>query len=93
MTEQTDQMMIEVYSHAMIYGTGFLKLAMTPKGLEWSVVDPKDYQWLEPNDAAKAAQDRVYDLLLGDDGQAWKEAERYLQRARPDLWMKLGEKK
>ena len=50
MTEQTDQMMIEVYSHAMIYGTGFLKLAMTTKGLEWSVVDPKDYRYIQPVD-------------------------------------------
>jgi hypothetical protein len=32
-----------------------------------------------------AAQDRLFDMLLGDDGQAWKEAERYLEKARPDL--------
>lgn len=91
--EQTDQMMIEVYANAMIHGTGFLKLAMTPQGLEWTVVKPEDYQWLEPNEAAKEAQGRVYDLLLADDGQAWKEARRYLQRARPDLWMRLEAKK
>ena len=84
-----EQMMIEVTSHALIYGTGFLKLSMTPNGMEWSVVKPEDYQWIEPNEAARDAQDRVYDLLLGDDGQAWKEAERYLERARPDLAMKL----
>ena len=39
------------------------------------------------------AQDRLFDILLGDDGQAYKEAEKYLQRARPDLYQRLKEKK
>lgn len=39
------------------------------------------------------AQDRLFDILLGDDGQAYKEAEKYLQRARPDLYQRLKEKR
>jgi hypothetical protein len=35
------------------------------------------------------AQDRLFDVLLGDDGQAHKEAERYLERANPALYMRL----
>lgn len=35
------------------------------------------------------AQNRLFDMLLGDDGQAWKEAERYLERTRPDLHERL----
>jgi hypothetical protein len=41
----------------------------------------------------KEAQDRLFDILLGDDGQAWKEAERYLERVRPDLYQKLKDKR
>lgn len=36
-----------------------------------------------------AAQDRIFDMLLGDDGQAYKEAERYLEKARADLYKRL----
>lgn len=35
------------------------------------------------------AQDRIFDLLLGDDAQAYKEAERYLAKTRPDLKARL----
>lgn len=38
--------------------------------------------------AAKAG-DRLFDILLGDDGQAWKEAEKYLQQDRPHLFARL----
>lgn len=41
-------------------------------------------------DALSEAQDRILDLLLGDDPQAIKEARRYLQRTRPDLFARLG---
>lgn len=37
----------------------------------------------------KAAEDRIYDLLLGDDAQAYKEAQRYLEQHRPDLAAEL----
>ena len=43
---------------------------------------------IEPVPVA-AAQDRLFDVLLGDDGQAWKEAERYLEKARPDLYERI----
>lgn len=33
--------------------------------------------------------DRVFDLLLGNDGQAHKEAERWLERANPGLYARL----
>lgn len=39
--------------------------------------------------AVGAAQDRVFDLLLGGDPQAEKEARRYLQATRPDLYSGL----
>lgn len=34
-------------------------------------------------------QARLFDVLVGDDGQAWAEAERYLETARPDLYAAL----
>ena len=36
-----------------------------------------------------SVQNRLFDMLLGDDGQAWKEAERYLEKARPDLYERI----
>ena len=42
-----------------------------------------------PIDAVKAAQDRIFDMLLSDDGQAWKEARKYLEKSRPDLYEEL----
>lgn len=35
------------------------------------------------------AQNRVYDMALGDDGEAWCEAHKYLERERPDLYRRL----
>ena len=35
------------------------------------------------------AQNRVYDMALGDDGEAWCEAHKYLERERPDLYQGL----
>ena len=43
---------------------------------------------IEPVSVA-AAQDRIFDMLLGDDGQAWEEAERYIERTRPDLYERI----
>lgn len=39
--------------------------------------------------ALQQAHNRIYDLLMGDDGQAVKEAERYLQLNDPVLWAQL----
>lgn len=39
------------------------------------------------------ADDRLFDILLDDDGQAWSEAERYLEKNRPDLYQRLLEKR
>lgn len=33
--------------------------------------------------------DRVFDMLLGNDGQAFKEASRWLERASPELYARL----
>jgi len=38
----------------------------------------------------RRAAERVYDMLLGDDGQAWKEAEDHLKLHHPDLYAKLN---
>lgn len=38
---------------------------------------------------AREAHERIFDMLLGDDGQAYKEAERYLERVAPDLTARL----
>lgn len=35
------------------------------------------------------ANNRIYDLLLGDDAQAYKEAYRYLERSDPQLYAEL----
>lgn len=43
----------------------------------------------EEANPVQSAEDRLFDVLLGDDGQAWKEAERYLQKARPELYERL----
>ena len=51
------------------------------------------FKALRPVFPEHEAQDRLFDILLGDDGQAWKEAERYLERTRPDLYQRLKEKK
>lgn len=44
-------------------------------------------------DGLSECQRRLFDVLLGDDGQAWNEAERYLERERPDLYAALREGK
>ena len=42
-----------------------------------------------PAQDTASVQDRLFDMLLDDDGQAWKEAERYLEKARPDLYERI----
>lgn len=36
------------------------------------------------------ACDRLFDMLQGDDGEAWIQAERFLKAHRPDLYNRLG---
>lgn len=36
------------------------------------------------------ACDRLFDMLQGDDGEAWSQAERFLKAHRPDLYNHLG---
>lgn len=38
----------------------------------------------------KRAEGHIFDMLLGDDGQAYKEAEKYLEKHRPDLVERLN---
>lgn len=38
---------------------------------------------------AEEAHNRMFDLLLGNDGQAYKEAYRYLEAKAPELYAKL----
>ena len=47
----------------------------------------------ERDDALAEVQDRIFDMLLGDDGQAWQEARKYLKRTRPDLVERLNRAK
>ena len=48
----------------------------------------------EKAEQLKDADDRIFDMLLGDDGQAFTEAQKYLQRYRPDLANRItGEQK
>lgn len=35
------------------------------------------------------ACERLYDMLLADDGEAWSQAERFLKQHRPDLYNRL----
>ena len=51
------------------------------------------FRALRPVHPEHEAQERLFDILLGDDGQAYKEAERYLERTRPDLHQRLKEKR
>lgn len=51
-----DQDWVEVFDEAMhnavVYGTGFIKVTTNgPGGLQLSVVDPKDYRYIEPIEA------------------------------------------
>lgn len=41
-------------------------------------------------DPLSEACDRLYDMLLGDDGEAYFQAERFLKQHRPDLYAKIG---
>lgn len=42
----------EAYMNAVMHGTGFIKVTTNgPGGLQLSVVDPKDYRYLEPIEA------------------------------------------
>ena len=45
--------------------------------------------WRAWQESPSMAHDRIFDLLLGDDGQAYKEARRYLEAFRPDLARRL----
>jgi len=51
-----DQDWVEVFDeavhNAVVYGTGFIKVTTNgPGGLQLSVVDPKDYRYIEPIEA------------------------------------------
>lgn len=36
------------------------------------------------------AQELVFEMLCGEDGEVWYKAERYLKANRPDLYNKIG---
>jgi hypothetical protein len=38
------------------------------------------------------ACERLLDMLHGDDGEAWSQAERFLKQHRPDLYNRIGMK-
>ena len=39
--------------NALVYGTGFVRVALVKGTLEVSVVDPKDYRYIEPIEAGQ----------------------------------------
>jgi len=41
-------------------------------------------------DREREACERVADMLQGDDGEAWFEAEKFLKRHAPDLYNEIG---
>lgn len=41
-------------------------------------------------DRLAEAYDRIFDMIQGDDGQAWSEAERFLKNHAPDLYNQIG---
>lgn len=63
------------------------------KDIQEAIDSLNRFQEMRQEDAVppqvEAAQDRLFDVLLGDDGQAWKEAERYIERTRPDLYERI----
>jgi hypothetical protein len=39
----------EAYKNALVYGTGFIKITVNgPEGVHLSVVEPRDYMYIEP---------------------------------------------
>lgn len=45
------------------------------------------YHYLES--LLKQAEDRIFDPMINDDGQAYKEARKYLEQHRPDLIQRI----
>jgi len=64
-----------------------MPLVQHPDKPDMLVYKPRQYV-----DPADEPQRRLFDILLGDDGQAYKEARKYLERARPDLYNQLKDK-
>lgn len=60
----------------------------------WQEMQTEDIELAQAGVAStdlERAQNRLFDVLLGDDGQAHKEGMRYMERARPDLYARLNE--
>lgn len=68
----------------MVWPVKYKFLAVTP-----NKIFPDDVPLFAHEESE--AQNRLFDVLRGDDGQAWKEAERYLERERPDLYAALNQ--
>lgn len=48
---------------------------------------------LQPASLLNEAFDRLFDIMLGDDGEAYFQAERFLKAHRPDLYNRIGQAK
>jgi hypothetical protein len=48
---------------------------------------------LQPATLLNEAFDRLFDIMLGDDGEAYFQAERFLKAHRPDLYNRIGQAK
>ncbi len=53
--EQLAQTYEEATKNALIYGAGFVKVALVNGTLEVSVVDPRDYRYIEPIEAQEVS--------------------------------------
>ena len=57
----------QAYHNAVVYGTGFIRItANGPKGLEMSVVDPRDYKYIEPFPEKYVYGTPLLDAMKGD---------------------------
>lgn len=70
----------EAYMNAVIHGTGFIRItANGPKGLEMSVVDPKDYRYLmdvpaevQPDETTKAIRALMDSVVMASKSRGIK---------------------
>ena len=46
----------EAMHNALVYGAGFVKVALVKGAIEVSVVDPRDYRYIEPIEAEEKSE-------------------------------------
>ena len=51
--EELSDTYLQATHNALLYGTGFVKVALVKGVMEVSVVDPRDYRYIEPIEEEK----------------------------------------